>query len=51
MTKLEIACVICGIIGFLSPARIKIEQPVDIAQDNITKDMRTQNERHTTNEA
>lgn len=31
MTKLEIACVICGIIGILSPARIKVEQPVNIA--------------------
>lgn len=31
MKKIEIACVIIGFISLLCPAKIKIEQPVDIA--------------------
>ena len=31
MTKIEIACVIFGIIGLIEPLRIKVESPVDIA--------------------
>lgn len=31
MTKLEIACVICGLIGSLYPLRIKVTSPVTLA--------------------
>ena len=36
MTKVEIACVICGLIAFLYPFNIKITPPVTLADVLIT---------------